>query len=114
MMDLHFDPTIRYGDIVTAITCLCVGVGAIVGIRYQLKFVSWRLDLVDATLEDVKVTVKNDILQNEQISQLKAENVALKLEFATLRNELYNLRSGKGWIAEEVNGEYTRTGKVRR
>jgi hypothetical protein len=113
-MDMHFDPTFRVGDIFTIITFIGVGIGLFFGLKYNLKLVGFRLDIVDATLEDVKLAVKNDILQNAQIAQLQSENTNIRNEMTVLRKELYDLRGGKGWIQEEVNGEYNRRGKVNR
>ena len=104
-MDIHFDSSIRIGDVFTIIAFIGTGVGLFFGLKYNLKLVGYRLDIVDATLEDVKLAVKNDILQNEQISHLQTE-------MATLRKELYDLRRGQGWINEDLNGEYVRRGKI--
>ena len=112
MMGVHFEPTFRFGDVITLLGFLVVGLGAFHNIKGILKLFGWRLDVIDATMEDLKKEigrVKDDIsdgkVQDAKIERLE-DDVALN------RKMIYELQRGHGFVQRAVDGNYVITGKI--
>ena len=91
---LHFDGTIRAGDLISLIGFLIVGLGAYYNIKGTLRLFGFRLDIIDASIEDLKVETKNGSLQDADINRLKEDT-------GLLRKQVFNLQMGKGLIVEK-------------
>lgn len=102
----HFDGTIRAGDLISLVGFIVVGLGAYHNIKGILKLFGYRLDIIDASIDDLKIATKNGNLQDAEISRLKDD-----MNRAT--QHIFELQRGQGYVQRELSGEYTRTGKVK-
>lgn len=102
---LHFDATIRAGDILTLVGFVCVAFGVLSNIKTTLKLFGFRLDLIDASIEDLKTTSDNDKLHALRINRLEADAVMM-------RQDIKDMQVGEGFKQRRVSGLYTHTGKV--
>lgn len=103
---VRFDPSVRLGDILTLIGFLGVGITAFVNIKATLKLFGFRLDIVDASIEDLKRDYGNGKVQDAEIARLKEDGVMM-------RREIFELQRDRGYIGPEIDGEYMRAGKVK-
>lgn len=113
MIGIHFEPSFRFGDILTLVGFLVVGLGAFYNIKGTLKLFGFRLDVIDATMEDLKKDVGRvkDEVSNGKVQDSKIE----RLENDVERNSqmIFELQRGRGYVQDSVNGLYSRTGKIK-
>lgn len=109
---MNFDPTFRAGDIVQIVTFLGVGISAYYGIKAKIAEIAanqelnktttnMRLDVIDATLEDAKMDLKNSQSQDLHIAQQRSE-------LDRLWKLVDDLRHWRGFA--NPDGEYDRAG----
>jgi hypothetical protein len=111
---VSFDPTFRLGDLVQITAFLGVGISAYYGIKAKLAELAakqelnkttteMRLDIIDATLEDAKMDLKNSQAQDLHIAQQRSE-------IDRIWKLLEDLRHWKGFV--NPDGEYDRRGII--
>lgn len=105
-MDIRFDGTFRIADIVSIVIFLGVGLGAYYNIKAILKLFGYRLDVIDASIEDLQKETKNGNVQDAEIARLRADT-------SLLHQMVFDLQRGRGYVEKEINGEYTRQGKIK-
>lgn len=110
MEETHIALTVKdyvmiYGAIFTSVTTLVAVVGSYFDLKAKMGLFTFRMELVDASIEDLKRTASSDKLQDERILQLQRDN-------SILRTEIHELQRGRGYVSREINGLYSRTGKV--
>lgn len=113
MSGIEFVPAVRLGDIISLIGFLVVGLSAFHNIKGILKLFGFRLDIIDATMEDLKKDIGRvkDEVSNGKVQDSKIERLE---EDVHRHGELiYELQRGKGFVRQDVDGQYDRTGKVR-
>lgn len=106
MLDgVHFDPTVKLGDVLTLVGFFGVGITAFVNIKSTLKFFGLRLDIIDASVEDLQRDFGNAKVQDNRLDRLEKD---------TERNaqQIFEMQRGQGFIQREVSGPYSRTGKT--
>lgn len=91
---MHFDGTIRAGDLISLLGFIIVGLGAYYNIKGTLRLFGFRLDIIDASIEDLKIETKNGSLQDASIERLKEDT-------NLLRRQVFNLQMGKGLIIDK-------------
>ena len=106
----HFDMTVNVTHIITLFGFLGVGVIFFLNIKSTLTLFGYRLDIIDATMENLQRDYINGKVQDNEIARLKEDGVIM-------RKEIYDLRVGKGFVQSTerglgVDGMYTRAGKI--
>ena len=111
---MNFDPTFRAGDILTLLMLAGGGASAYYGIKAKIAEVAanqklnkvatdMRLDVIDATLEDAKMDLKNSQAQDMHIAQQRSE-------LNKIWDLLNDLRHWKGFV--NPDGEYSRNSQT--
>ena len=101
-----FDLSIRLGDVLTFLGFCGFGLGAYYSIKSDLRLSGFRLDLIDASIEDLQRDYANGKVQDEKINRLENDT-------AMMRKEIFELQRGRGYVGPEIDGEYVRAGKVK-
>lgn len=104
-MMFSFDGTVRAGDLLSLVGFLVVGLGAYHNIKGTLKLFGFRLDIIDASIEDLKTETKSGSLQDAEITRLKND-----MDRAT--QQIFELQRGQGYVQRRIDGPYTRSGKA--
>lgn len=105
LSNITFDPTIKLSDIFFCLTVLSGIVLAFHNMKSTLKIFGFRLDLVDANIEDLKRDFGNGKVQDTKIERLESD-------ITLMRKEVHDLRYGRGYVQQVVDGTYMRHGKV--
>ena len=77
-MNLHFDPTVKLGDIVTVISFIGFGIAAFYKIKNQLDIHSLRLTNMEATMLTNAETLKLVVAQEIKIRHMEEDLRDLK------------------------------------
>lgn len=111
-MGIAFDWTISIGNIGAAIVVMGGWLYAFFQLKSDVRLVK----------HDMKSIMFRQDIQNESLTQLTAllTKVAVQEErfnsvehrIETAENDIRELQHGKGYVIQEVSGEYTRQGKV--
>lgn len=88
---MTFDGSIRLGDLVSFCGFLIVGLSAYYSIKETLKLFGFRLDIIDASIEDLKIDFGNGKVQDADIERLKRD-----MERAT--QQIFELQRGQGYV----------------
>ncbi len=91
MDGLHIDYSIRMGDFLTAGSFIFMAGVAISTLRGTLKLFGYRLDILDASVEDLKRDYSNNKVQDTKIERLEQDTTLM-------RQEIHELRHGDGYI----------------
>lgn len=102
---LTFDGTIRAGDLISLVGFITVGLGAYYNIKGTLRLFGFRLDIIDASIEDLKIATRNGTLQDAEINRLKDD-------MSRATQHIFELQRGQGYVQRQVDGPYVRTGKT--
>ena len=97
MAMFNFDPTIKLGDVLTIASFLGVGISAFYNIRGRLDMHNLRLTTMETSVKSVLETLGIVATQKVEIDHIK--------------DDVRELRHGKGFVTEALNGEYTSRGK---
>ncbi len=109
---IEFQPTIRLGDVITLVGFLGVGIAAFVDIKSTLRMFGFRLDILDATVEDFKKDFANSKVQDTKIERLEEEQKDARQDRTRINRELNDLRIVANYVQQGIDGEYPR--QVRR
>lgn len=100
-----FDFTVRVTDIVTLGMGIAFAIAAFHKIKATLTVFSYHLEIIDATIEDLKKVTKDSNVIESRLDRVETDN-------AMLRHQIYELQRGQGFVSREVSGEYMKGGKV--
>lgn len=103
---LAFDWTISVGNLLTA--------GLVIG-GWFYAFFQLKGD-VRVVRHDMSTIKQRQEGFNESLSQLTAILTKLAVQeerLSGMQEDIRDLRKGKGWITEEITGEYSRHGKLK-
>jgi hypothetical protein len=100
-----FDFTVRVTDIVTLGMGIAFAIAAFHKIKSTLAIFSFHLEIIDATIEDLKKATKDGNVVESRLDRVENDN-------AMLRREIFELQRGRGFVQSEISGEYTKAGKV--
>lgn len=95
---MTFEGTIRAGDLITFVGFLVVGLGAYFSIKETLKLFGYRLDIIDASIEDLKVDFGNGKVQDAEIERLKKD-------MERHSQQIFELQRGKGYVLADRRNE---------
>lgn len=93
---VNFDPTIKLGDLLTLAGFLGVGLTAFYNIKTTLKLFGFRLDVVDASIEDLQRDFSSGKIHEHRITRLEkdAERCA---------EQIHELQRGQGYVREKFH-----------
>jgi hypothetical protein len=96
MSGVNFELTIRLGDMISFAGFLIVGVSAFYNIKTTLGLFGLRLDMIDASIEDLQRDVKDGTTHEHRI---------VRLEKDTERHaeQIHELQRGQGYVREKFS-----------
>lgn len=86
-----YEGVIRTGDLISFVGFLVVGLGAFFSIKETLKLIGFRLDIVDASIEDLKLDFGNGKVQDADIERLKKD-------MDRVTQQVFELQRGEGYV----------------
>ncbi len=105
---VDFEFSIRLGDIIIMIGGLFVGVKTYYGIINKLNLFGYRMDIIDASVEDLQKDVKD--ATTRAISSSRVERLERDMDRA--QQMIFELQRGRGYVQREIAGEWVRTGRT--
>jgi len=95
---MTLDPSIRTGDILTLIFFLLGGLGFAWSLRGDLKMLARDMEMQSKKIEKLEVIITAQAVQTQRMDELS--------------RRIDELQHGRGFIADDVDGIYSRREKV--
>lgn len=92
-MPFTFDNTITMGQILTAFGFLVGGLGAFFALKGRLLVIETLAKGQTRTTDGIQEEIK-------ELRKLVTEQARFDVELATMKREMYDLKTGRGWITD--------------
>src|SRR5216684_3757306 len=96
--EMTLDPSFRFGDILTLIFFLLGGLGFAWSMRGDLKMLARDMQLQSKKIEKLETIITAQAVQTQRMDELS--------------QRLEELRHGRGFITNEIDGLYSRREKI--
>ena len=92
-MGVVFDNTINLGHIITALAFIVGSVGAFWALKGRLLVIETLNTVQVKTIDSIQVEIK-------ELRKVVQEQARFDVELATLKRDLYDLKTGRGFIVD--------------
>jgi hypothetical protein len=93
------DPTVTLGNIIEMVSILGTGFYILLKQTFSVRFMQEQI-------KDIKQ-------ETSKITEIVTDNAVRDKEMMNMKEDIRDLKRGRGYIQAEISGEYTKSGKVK-